>query len=113
LFAIAIMCGVLAPILDLTGTLSPLKPFAGTAWRVAGVAGYCGGLAGTLWAQVGMGDSWRIGVDESERTRLIIRGPFLHVRNPIFTCMIVAVSGLALLLPNALALAAVAALITG
>jgi protein-S-isoprenylcysteine O-methyltransferase Ste14 len=41
------------------------------------------GLAGSLLAQLAMGDSWRIGVDESEKTELVTAGPFAVVRNPI------------------------------
>ncbi|MEW6267976.1 MAG: isoprenylcysteine carboxylmethyltransferase family protein [Thermodesulfobacteriota bacterium] len=47
----------------------------------------------------------------SRRTALVTRGPYRHVRNPIFAFMVLAVAGLALLTPNALALAAVAALV--
>ena len=48
-----------------------------------------------------MGESWRIGVDEQERTELVTSGPFAVVRNPIFAAMLPASLGLALLVPNA------------
>ncbi len=38
-------------------------------------------------------------------TTLVTGGPFAVVRNPIFTAMLVAAAGLALMVPNALALA--------
>src|SRR4051812_16947472 len=34
------------------------------------------GIAGALQAQLAMGDSWRIGVDPTERTELVTRGPY-------------------------------------
>lgn len=69
------------------------------------------GLFGTLAAQLTMGDSWRIGVNEHEKTRLVTGGPFAVVRNPIFTAMIPAILGLALLIPNIVALAGFVALV--
>ena len=51
-----------------------------------------------------MGRSWRIGVEESERTELITRRPFAVVRNPIFAAMIPASLGMALMVPNIAAL---------
>jgi protein-S-isoprenylcysteine O-methyltransferase Ste14 len=44
-------------------------------------------VAGTVKAQADMGHSWRVGVDEQERTDLVTSGSFAHVRNPIFTCL--------------------------
>jgi protein-S-isoprenylcysteine O-methyltransferase Ste14 len=70
------------------------------------------GLAGTLIAQLAMGDSWRVGVDESERTELVTSGPFAVVRNPIFAAMIPTSLGLTLLVPNVVALAAFLGLVT-
>jgi protein-S-isoprenylcysteine O-methyltransferase Ste14 len=61
------------------------------------------GTAGALAAQFGMGNSWRIGVDESETTELVTGGLFAWVRNPIFTFMGLSLLGLLLLVPNALA----------
>jgi protein-S-isoprenylcysteine O-methyltransferase Ste14 len=64
------------------------------------------GFAATFAAQLAMGSSWRIGVAEGEITPLVTTGPFAIVRNPIFAAMLVAALGLALMVPNALALAA-------
>ena len=63
-------------------------------------------------AQESMGESWRIGVDASETTRLIDNGVFKLVRNPIFTAMLIFGAGVALLAPNGLALLAFATLAT-
>ena len=77
----------------------------------AGIGFYLVGVAATLWAQLAMGESWRIGVDESERTALVASGPFRWVRNPIYTAMTIATVGLALLAPNPLSCVALVALI--
>ena len=41
------------------------------------------------------------GVDPTERTALVTRGPFRFVRNPIYSAMLVYVTGVALIVPNA------------
>lgn len=84
------------------------------ASRTAATAGWVLVLAGTVAtvaAQLGMGSSWRVGVDPDERTALVTGGPFALVRNPIFTAMVTTAVGFALLLPNAASLAALLALI--
>lgn len=111
LFVCAVALGLAAPVLGLAGVIGPVGVLDGQVWRLLGLALFALGLAGTLWAQRAMGASWRIGVDEAERTGLVTGGPFALVRNPIFSAMIVAFSGLTLLVPNVLALAGVAALI--
>ena len=58
-----------------------------------------------------MGTSWRIGVDASERTDLVTTGPFALARNPIFAAMLPTSLGLALLVPNVVALIGFAALV--
>jgi protein-S-isoprenylcysteine O-methyltransferase Ste14 len=111
LFILAITVGVAAPVVDITGTLEPLDALDSAGVRAAGVAIFVAGLIATFCAQVAMGDSWRIGVDESERTALVTSGPFAVVRNPIFAAMLPTSLGLALLVPNVVALAGVAALL--
>ena len=61
-------------------------------------------------AQMGMGDSWRIGVDPAERTGLVTGGIFALVRNPIFTAMLVTALGLTLMVGNVISLTGLAAL---
>lgn len=53
-------------------------------------------------AQYQMSDSWRIGIDEINKTELITKGIFSISRNPIFLGMIVSVLGLFFVIPNAL-----------
>ncbi len=111
LFVVAVVAAPLAALLDLTSALARIAPLDRPAAHALGLVLFALGLGGTLWAQLTMGDSWRIGVDPDERTELVTRGPYRAVRNPIFTFMVLAVVGLALLTPNVLALVAVAALV--
>jgi protein-S-isoprenylcysteine O-methyltransferase Ste14 len=68
------------------------------------------GIALTLAAQTAMGASWRVGVDAGERTALVTGGLFAHVRNPVFTAMTVTAAGLTPMVPNAVAVLALAGL---
>jgi len=111
LFGVALLSGVAAPCLQLAGILAPWHTLETAQARAAGGALYVAGLAGTLWAQFAMGDAWRIGVREAERTTLVARGPFRWVRNPIFSSMLVATMGLLLLVPNAVSALALLALL--
>ncbi|HYH58154.1 MAG TPA: DUF4396 domain-containing protein [Thermoleophilaceae bacterium] len=110
LFVVAIAIGVAAPILDVTDVLEPLDALDSAGLRATGIAIFVAGLVATLYAQIAMGESWRIGVDEEERTDLVTTGPFARVRNPIFAAMLPTSLGLTLLVPNAVALAGLAAL---
>ena len=47
-----------------------------------------------------MGASWRIGVDPEETTELVTGGVFGLCRNPIYTFMVIAWVGFALLVPT-------------
>jgi protein-S-isoprenylcysteine O-methyltransferase Ste14 len=82
------------------------------AVRVAGIVLAAAGIAGTAGAQLAMGRAWRIGVDPTERTSLVTGGPFALVRNPIYAAMIPFFAGIALIVGNAVALAAVACAVT-
>ena len=101
---VALVAGVTAPVLQLTDTVAPL-PVLQAAWlQAAGVGLGVFGIAATVYAQVYMGESWRIGVDPNETTTLMRSGVFGWVRNPIFTAMLVFGAGLALVTPNVVAL---------
>lgn len=52
-------------------------------------------------AQVQMSNSWRIGINEQNKTDLVTKGLFSISRNPIFWGMIICVAGLFLVIPNA------------
>lgn len=95
--------------------LAPIAPLAallgwpgGAIWIAAPSLHWAGaaltalGIAGALLAQMSMGDSWRIGVDESETTALVTHGLFGIVRNPIFSFIALSAVGFVLMVPNLL-----------
>ena len=102
---LGIALAVAGPILDLTGVLDALEALYGEVAQAAGMGLAFGGIVTTAYAQLAMGDDWRIGVDESERTGLVTQGPFSVVRNPIYTGMIPFFFGIALLSPTVVTLA--------
>ena len=111
LFVVAIALGVAAPVCDLLDVMDPIEALDGAVGHVVGVVLFGLGLAATLVAQIAMGQSWRIGVDPEERTDLVTEGPFAIVRNPIFSGMIPTSIGLALMVPNVVAVVAVISLL--
>jgi protein-S-isoprenylcysteine O-methyltransferase Ste14 len=108
LFIAAMVLGLTGPLLAVTGTV-PADP--DPALAVVGLILALVGFAPTLAGQAGMGASWRIGVDEAERTDLVTAGVFAHVRNPIFTAMVLAQFGMVLLVPTWVSVAALVALV--
>ncbi len=78
--------------------------------QALGLATALAGPVLTLWAQLQMGTSWRIGLDRAEHTALVHGGLYARVRNPIYSAMLLAAFGLALLVPSLPALAACALL---
>jgi protein-S-isoprenylcysteine O-methyltransferase Ste14 len=110
-FVVALALGFAAPILAIAGAVDPIAALDSDLTRVAGAVIALAGIAGTLYAQIAMGTSWRIGVDHSERTTLVTSGPFAHVRNPIFSAMLPTALGLTLLVPSWVALAGLAGLV--
>ena len=110
-FVLAVVAGALAPGFQLASLVRPWRGLDASAIRMAAVALYGAGLAGTLWAQFTMGDAWRIGVRETERTALVAGGPFRWVRNPIYSSMVLVALGLALAAPNVLSVLALVALL--
>ncbi len=62
-----------------------------------------------VWfAQGNMRESWRIGIDEENKSELITDGFFSFSRNPIFLGIMIANTGLFFILPNAFTLLIVA-----
>lgn len=109
LFSLAWLLGLAAPVTALvTGAAAP-PPWAG--WSGLGLMVV--GLLLSLTAQMGMGESWRIGVRGSERTGLITGGLFALVRNPFFSALVIALVGMVLAVPGVLSLAALLALVAG
>lgn len=103
-FIVAEGVAVFGPILQLLGVVSPLGFLHTPSIQISGAVIAVLGIAATVYAQLDMGDSWRIGVDKSETTTLVRTGVFGWVRNPIFTAMMTFGLGIALLTPNPVAL---------
>lgn len=58
-----------------------------------------------VWfSQSKMANSWRIGIDEDNKTKLVTNGVFSISRNPIFLGIMIANIGLFLVIPNAFTL---------
>ena len=104
-FVIALVVAVVGPLLQLYGVITPLPGLQANGIQIAGIAFALLGIVLTVWAQLDMGDSWRVGVDESETTALVHTGMFGRVRNPIYTAMLTFNFGIALVTPNVMAIA--------
>lgn len=100
-----------APGLELAGAIGSVAGFERPLLQSAGIAGFALGFWLTVRAQLDMGESWRIGVDTGEVTALVTTGVFRVVRNPIFSGMVLAAIGAALMVPSTVALAGVALLV--
>ena len=107
LFAnLGVICSGIAPLGTIYGWLGGVPLFANDTLHITGAVLMLAGISGAFIAQLSMGDSWRIGVDESERTTLVTAGLFAWVRNPIFSFVLITSLGLILVLPTVLAVAA-------
>jgi len=111
LFVLALVLGVTAPALALTGVVPIPAGAVADGRAAAGLVLLIFGITAVLAAQSGMGTSWRVGVDEGERTELVTGGVFGVVRNPIFTAMVLTQTGLSLAVPTPLAGAALGCLV--
>lgn len=103
-FVAALGAAVVAPVLQLTTVVAPLTVLQVWWLQWLGVGIAVVGIAATVYAQLDMGDSWRIGVDPDETTALVRSGAFGWVRNPIFTAMLTFGVGIALVTPNVVAI---------
>jgi protein-S-isoprenylcysteine O-methyltransferase Ste14 len=113
LFVVGMAMGVTSPILVLQDHLEPIDALDVGALHVVGIVLAASGGLAVFAAQLGMGESWRIGVSDEERTDLVTGGWFAVCRNPIYTSMIVGWLGLALLVPTWLGFAAVVVVAVG
>lgn len=97
---IFVLLAVLAiVILDSSSILEPYFEF-GTIGTAVGLALCAVGAATTMVSQYQMGKSWRIGVDDSEKTELVTHGMFSLSRNPIYFGMLVVGLGFLVLVPH-------------
>ena len=101
-FILGVLVTVAAPVLQLAGVVAPVF-FLRPLW-IFGVVIAVIGIVGTVYAQLVMGNSWRIGVDASETTSLVRHGVFGLVRNPIYAAMFVFWLGGTLIAPNIVAI---------
>lgn len=111
LFALA----VLGQAIDAAVRPQAIKPLLeGGVWRqAAGIACLFGGIAFVVLAQLQMGASWRIGIDDKQAPGLVTSGVFRFCRNPIYFAMITVVAGYALLLPTTLSFVLLAGTLIG
>ncbi|MGH4026144.1 MAG: methyltransferase family protein [Pseudonocardiaceae bacterium] len=109
-FGVTGLIGLTNPVLDLLGILPRIDPLDHLPLRILGAVIAVAGVAATVYAQLAMGSSWRIGVDVTERTNLVTSGPFRLVRNPIFAAMLLTGLGLSLAVPNIVSFAGLALL---
>jgi len=105
--AAAFAPGMLVPF----GSFLP-GPLVGPAARVGGALLFSATVLMFL-AQLGLGASWRIGIDRAHQSPLVTSGIYAWSRNPIYVFMMVALAGFALLLPNWLSLGALVAAAVG
>ncbi|MCV7029747.1 methyltransferase family protein [Mycobacterium sherrisii] len=103
-FVLALAVTVSAPLAQLGDLIAPPRVLNDGRIQAAGIVIALGGIAATVYAQLVMGDSWRIGVDKRETTPLVTTGIFGRVRNPIYTAMFVFALGITLVTPNVVAL---------
>jgi protein-S-isoprenylcysteine O-methyltransferase Ste14 len=99
-FVVALVVAVAGPLLQVSAAIAPLPGLQIDGIQIAGIVLALLGIVLTVWAQLDMGDSWRVGVDASETTALVHTGMFGRVRNPIYTAMLTFNVGIALLVPN-------------
>ena len=102
-FGIALVVAVGAPILQRANVIRPDSALSEAWIRWPGSAIAAAGIAATVYAQLEMGDSWRIGVDEQETTALVHSRRVRPGTQPIYTAMFIFGLGIALLTPNLVA----------
>jgi protein-S-isoprenylcysteine O-methyltransferase Ste14 len=75
------------------------------AMQVAGAILMLGGIALFAAAQLNLGASWRIGIEEAAAPGLVTHGLYSLSRHPIFLGLLTVAAGYALVLPTPLSLA--------
>lgn len=103
---VAVFAYVLAP--NLFFYLGPILWLDNSLSAIIGIVLLVVSFVWTVLAQIQMGNSLRIGIDEDNKTALVQTGIFGVSRNPIFLKLLVAFMGLFLITPNALTLVVLA-----
>jgi protein-S-isoprenylcysteine O-methyltransferase Ste14 len=68
-----------------SGSIRLLRPFIASpwvAWPAVALVAVCFQASRVCWRT--MGKNWRMGIDPSERTALVVGGAFAYVRHPIY-----------------------------
>ena len=87
------------------GSLFPREEFSReSATQVTGAVLLFGGIVFLVMAQLNLGASWRIGIDEGTSPGLVTSGLYRFCRNPIFLAILTVLTGYTLLLPTRLSL---------
>jgi len=105
LIAVGVVGLLASPGITMVGLAQPISLLDRAALHVLGILLACFGIVLAVWAEFEMGDSWRVGVDRAEATSLIKHGLFGHVRNPIYSGMLVFALGIFCLVPSLLSIA--------
>jgi protein-S-isoprenylcysteine O-methyltransferase Ste14 len=90
---------------ELYQLLLPIEWLERASLKITGLVLLLISLVWILVAQSQMGNSWRIGIDKKNQTKLVEGGIFQLSRNPIFFGMRLSLFGFFLILPNAVMLA--------
>ncbi len=64
--------------------------------EAVGLALFLLGIGFAVWARVYLGNNWGVPMSEKRDPELVTTGPYRYVRNPIYTGLILALSGTAL-----------------
>lgn len=110
-FRLAFGLALLGPLL-LTAfpSIAGLDPFWSPHGRLLGLPGHLIAVAGAMLAfaaQMAMGASWRVGVEEGAVGALVTSGLYDLSRNPVFLGQLVLLAGVALAIPSVPGAAAV------
>lgn len=111
--SLGLLIALLAPLGALLSWPGAAVLLSNASAHLAGAAFAVVGTVGAVASQFSMGDSWRVGVDESEKTELVTSRLFSWVRNPIFSFMGLSLLGLLFMVPNSLAVLACLLLVVG
>jgi protein-S-isoprenylcysteine O-methyltransferase Ste14 len=78
----------------------PMDYFESNLVKTAGLIILATSLIGTYIAQGNMKKSWRVGIDQQQKTDLVTTGIFRYSRNPIYVGMLASIIGLFMVTPN-------------
>ena len=93
---------VVAAIRSQSLRLLVTEPATYNLLRGAGAIVFLCGIALVATAQLHLGASWRIGIDEGAKPGLVTSGLYRSSRNPIYLGLLVTIAGYAALLPTLL-----------